>query len=267
MNSEAYSLIGYEERELDKGVIAGVFLSFGLIVAGMLLSGKIGNFFSPAGVLIVIGGTFSATLLHFSYKDLVCAFDLGRKILFQKDYDAIERINYLVNLSKRIRQGGELVMDHEASRQRDPFLKKALEITVDGQDPNVIKRILETEMRTSHHHSTRAVQLFQTMGTYAPALGLIGTLIGLIQMLGSLGDASSVGPAMAVALTGTFYGAVMANLLFLPIAGKIKTEEEEGLVIKAITVEAMMSIARKENPMMMEQRLESFLPMSPSEKV
>jgi len=142
-------------------------------------------------------------------------------------------------------------------------MRKAMEITSDGQDASTIKRILETEMRASHQRATRAVQVFQTMGTFAPALGLIGTLIGLIQMLGALGDPSSVGPAMAVALTGTFYGAVLANLLFLPIAGKIKMQEEEDLLVKAITVEAMVSLSRQEGSIVMEQRLQSFLPIDP----
>ena len=262
MNTEAYSVALYEEKEIDKGAVWGIVLSIALILCGIMLSGRLGNFFSPAGIMIVIGGTFSASLLHFSHKDLLSAFQIGSKIVFQRDYDPLDRIRYLVDLAKATKREGELFLDREARKATDPFLKKALEITADGQDSSVIKRILETEMRTSHHHSTRSVQVFQTMGTYAPALGLIGTLIGLIQMLGSLGDASTVGPAMAVALTGTFYGAVMANLIFLPIAGKIKSQEEEGLLIKAMTLEGMLSISRKESPIVIEQRLESFLPVN-----
>ncbi|NMC63316.1 MAG: motility protein A [SAR324 cluster bacterium] len=263
MNTQAFSLVAYEEKDLDKGVITGIILSFALIACGMLLSGRLGSFLNPAGILIVIGGTISASLVHYSLKDLSYALQLAGRTLRQADNDPLATIQYLVRTSQAVKQEGMLYLDREATRQSDPFMKKAMEITADGQDASVIKRILETEMRSSHHRASRAVQVFQTMGTYAPALGLIGTLIGLIQMLGALGDAASVGPAMAVALTGTFYGAVMANLLFLPISGKIKSMQEEELLLKAITVEAMMSMSRNESSIVMEQRLQSFLPIDP----
>ena len=264
MNTQAYTLTGYEEKEFDRSVITGIVLSFALIFCGMILSGRLGSFLNPAGILIVIGGTLSASLVHYSWKDITYAFQLAARILRASESDPVAQIQYLVRVSQSVKQDGMLYLDREASRQHDAFMRKAMEITSDGQDAAVIKRILETEMRTAHHRANRAVQVFQTMGTFAPALGLIGTLIGLIQMLGALGDPAAVGPAMAVALTGTFYGAVLANLLFLPVAGKIKMTEEEELLVKAITVEAMMSISRKESSIVMEQRLQSFLPIEPA---
>lgn len=263
MNTQAYALYDIDEKEIDRGVLTGIVLSFVLILGGMILSGRLGSFLNPAGVLIVIGGTISASLVHYSWKDLTYALRLASDTIRRHEHDPLSRIQLLVRFAQAARQEGMLYIDREAGRQRDPFLRKAMEITSDGQDGSTIKRILETEMRTAHHRGMRAVQIFQTMGTYAPALGLIGTLIGLIQMLGALGDPSAVGPAMAVALTGTFYGAVLANLVFLPIAGKIKTQGEEDILIKAITVEGMLSLSRGESSLVMEQRLQSFLPVVP----
>jgi chemotaxis protein MotA len=133
-----------------------------------------------------------------------------------------------------------------------------LNLVVDGQAIDDIKRILTTEMRSSTEQAWRSVQVWETMGNFAPAMGLIGTLIGLIQMLGSLQDAGTVGPSMAMALVATLYGSVSANLFFFPMAGKLRILAQEREQCKSITLEGLMSIARLENPMMLDQRLQSF---------
>ena len=152
------------------------------------------------------------------------------------------------------------MLEHEATAADDQFLKFAVEMTADGQTPDEVRRILETEMRISNDRAFRSVHVFETMGNYAPALGLIGTVIGLIEMLKVLDNPASIGPAMATALVTTFYGAVLANLVFLPIAGKLRNRSEEEAVVKAITVEGIISVGNEENPMLLEQRLQSFLP-------
>jgi chemotaxis protein MotA len=134
-----------------------------------------------------------------------------------------------------------------------------LELTVDGQSAEEISRILQREMRTSNDQAWRSVQVWETMGNFAPAMGLIGTLIGLIHMLGSLQDASAVGPAMSLALVATLYGSVAANLFFFPMSGKLRVVAQEREFSKDITLEGLTSVARLENPMMLEQRLQSFV--------
>ena len=251
------------DREIDRGIVAGMVISTVLITIGILASGRSLTFLDPSSILIVCGGTIGATFVHFSSADLRWAWTELREVLFTKNTAPTERIALLVQFAQDLKRNGPLMLEREAQSTTDRFLRKALELTVDGQSEDDIRRILETEIRSLNERSWRAVQVFQTMGSYAPAMGLIGTLIGLIQMLGTLDNPSTVGPAMAVALITTFYGAVLANLFFLPVAGKIKNRSEEESVLKSITVEGAVSLRREENSIVLEQRLQSFLPLNP----
>jgi chemotaxis protein MotA len=180
-------------------------------------------------------------------------------VLFIPSEAPTDRISYLVDLSRRVKEQGVLILEQEASLTADPFLRLGLELTVDGQAPDEIARILQREMRTSNDQAWRSVQVWETMGNFAPAMGLIGTLIGLIHMLGSLQDASAVGPAMSLALVATLYGSVAANLFFFPLSGKLRVVAQEREFSKDITLEGLLSVARLENPLMLEQRLQSFV--------
>lgn len=250
-------------RQIDRNAMAGLLIAAVLIAAGIGISGRAGNFLDLAGFLVVLGGTIGTTLVQFSPADLSRAWRSLKGALLVRHYFPSERIEYMVNLAVKVRAHGILILEREAKHCDDPFLKRAFELTADGQQHEDIRRILETEMRTSHERSSRAVQVFQTMGNYAPAFGLIGTLIGLIQMLGTLSNPESVGPAMSLALVTTLYGAILANLVFLPFAGKLKNRDEEELLIKAITIEGVLSLGRQENPIVLEQRLQSFVPLRP----
>jgi len=253
---------GSDEKQLDRAVIAGLALSFILVGVGIVFSGHLLSFLDPTSLAIVLGGTLGATLIHFPVYDIAQAWEAFKGVLFIKLYHPMERIQHLVELSQKVRQEGLLVLESEARRTDDPFLRRALELTVDGQQHDDVKRVLETEMRAGNDRAIRAIQVFQTMGTTAPALGLIGTLIGLIQMLSSLENPSTVGPAMSIALVTTLYGAILANLIFLPTAGKLRNRNEEECLVKAITVEGILALGRQENPIVVEQRLQSFLPLN-----
>lgn len=263
MNTRAAFRFGIEERQLDKGIITGAGISFALIAIGLLVGGNALLALNPLSLLIVLGGTFGATLVHFSWYDLSHAWSCFQKILFTKTYHPRERIQEIVELAQSIRIHGLLHLERESRTARDPFLRMALELTVDGQQPADIKRVLETEMRASYDRALRGVNVFQTMGTYSPALGLIGTIIGMMQMLTALSDPTTVGPAMAVALTTTLYGAVLSNLIFLPISGKLRNQIEEETLVKSITVEGVLGLGKQENPSIIEQRLSGFLPVAP----
>ena len=254
-----------DQQELDRGVAGGLLLCVVLLGAGIICGGTVGNFISPASFLVVIGGTVGAALVNYSLYDLRHAWSAFREILFTRDYHPIERIRYLVRLASLVRRDGLLVLEREARNSRDDsFLRTALQLTVDAQEGPEIRRILETELRASIEKSSRAVQVFEAMGNYSPAMGLIGTLIGLINMLGALENPATVGPAMALALTTTLYGAVLANMIFLPVAGKLKNRCEEDAVVKAITIEGVLSLGKQENAIVVEQRLQSFLPLAPA---
>ena len=239
--------------DLDWSMVGGLAGAFLLVAAAMVLSGRLGEFFDMSSVLIVVGGTVGATVAHHSWDDMRDAWRMGLGLLRRRPN------RDLLRLSKSVRADGTLVLDDEAQRTRDTFFRLGLELAVDGQQADEIRHILSTELFTSQEQAERSIRVFETMGSYAPALGLIGTLIGLIQMLGRLGDPASVGPAMAVALVTTFYGALSANLIFLPIAGKLRLRHREDSFLKAVTIEGVVSLAKQENLVLLEQRLQGFM--------
>ena len=226
----------------------------------MLLSGKIAQFFDMPSLLLVLGGTLGATMVQFSVSEIRAAWDLLKGVSREQPFHPSERVRDLLHLSQRVKQGGLLTLEDEVTRIRDQFLRTGLEIAADGQPEIDIKRILETEVLTTTERDVRAVEVLQAMGSYAPALGLIGTLLGLVQLLGSLQDPATVGRAMSVALLTTFYGALLANLIFLPLAGKLRAYTEEQALVKALTIEGVLSISRLESPIILEQRLQQFIP-------
>lgn len=252
------SVFGDEEPPFEKSVLIGLCASCALVLFGALLGGNPLRFVSPGGFLLVVGGTLASTLVQFSTRDFQNAIHAARNALAVRSETPGDRIRYLVHLSRRVKEEGVLVLEDEAVSSVDPFLRLGLELTVDGQQPEDIKRILQNEMRIANDQAWRSVHVWETMGNFAPAMGLIGTLIGLIQMLGALQDAAAIGPAMSLALVATLYGSVSANLFFFPLAGKLRVIAQEREQTKDITVEGLLSVARAESPLMLEQRLQSF---------
>jgi len=253
-------------REVDRGVVVGVGLSVLLITIALFTAEQSIYFINFTGLLIVLGGTLAATLVHFTLHDLRQAFQAFKGILFAPINHPLERITLFVNLAYSVKRHGILVLEREAQSSKDGFLKAGLEMTADGLPPLDVKRTLENEIRTSKDRAFRAIQVFETMGGYAPAMGLIGTLLGLIQMLGTLNNPETVGPAMAIALSTTLYGAILANLLLLPVAGKLKSRNSEESLVKTITVEGILSLGKRDNSIVIEQRLQAFLPQEASLK-
>lgn len=252
--------LGEDDRPLvQTSVIVGLCISGALVLFGALIGGNPLSFISAEGLLLVLGGTLSSTLIQFSIRDIRNAGIAARGVLFQSGEGPLERMGYLITLSRRVKEQGVLILEDESAMAMDPFLRLGLELTVDGQSPDEIRRILQNEMRTSNDQAWRSVQVWETMGNFAPAMGLIGTLIGLIHMLSSLQDAAAVGPAMSLALVATLYGSVAANLLFFPMAGKLRIVAQERELAKDITLEGLISVARSESPLLLEQRLQSFI--------
>jgi chemotaxis protein MotA len=246
---------------VNTSLVVGLSLAIGLVVLGAVMGGNPMTFMSLEGFALVLGGTAASALIQFSTRDLRGALEAARSVLFLPHEQPADRISYVLDLSRRVRDQGVLILEQEARLSADPFLRLGLELTVDGQSPDEIARILQREMRTSNDQAWRSVQVWETMGNFAPAMGLIGTLIGLIHMLGSLQDASTVGPAMSLALVATLYGSVAANLFFFPMAGKLRVVAQERELSKDITLEALVSVARSESPLMLEQRLQSYVSM------
>ncbi|RIL12419.1 MAG: motility protein A [Proteobacteria bacterium] len=250
----------FGNRDIDRSAVFGLLMCLALLAVGMLAGGKVFNFLDLRSFLLVVGGTFGATLIHCSLSDLANAWLVFRNVWVAASLEPQERIRDLVHLSKRVRANGTLTLEREAQMCSDTFMSKGLELTADGQPEDDIRRILETDLRASGEQAARAIAVFETLGSYAPALGLIGTLMGLVEMLGELQNPAAIGPAMSLALITTLYGAVLANLVFLPIAGKLRLQASEESTVRTLTIEGILSLRREENPIILEQRLQSFIP-------
>jgi chemotaxis protein MotA len=262
-DSESYRLrphrVASRETPVVNGsIIAGLGVGIALIVFGAFSGGKPLGFLNLEGLLLVVGGTLASTLIQFSTIDLRISLSALRGAFFSDASIPQERIEYLMSLSQQVKERGILILEEQATDADDDFLRLGLTLVVDGHNIEEARRILTTEMRTSTDQAWRSVQVWETMGNFAPAMGLIGTLIGLIQMLGALQDPTTVGPAMSMALVATLYGSIAANLVFFPIAGKLRLVAHEREQCKNITLEGLVSIAQRENPMMLEQRLRGF---------
>lgn len=179
--------------------------------------------------------------------------------LFRKKPTPQQTIRLLVDLAQKARREGLLALDEEAEELDDYFLRKGLRLVVDGADPETVRQILDIEITFLEERHQSGQRIFDHLGAVAPAFGMVGTVIGLIIMLGNLDNPESIGPAMAVALITTFYGVVLANLIFLPIAGKLRVISDEEVLMREVMIEGILSIQAGENPYIVEQKLESFL--------
>jgi chemotaxis protein MotA len=253
--------MSYRNGELDKGILVGIGLSCFLIISGIYFGGLDKWYVSVLSLFLVLGGTFIAVSVNFSKSDLRSTWFAFQDVLRIKEYDARDRVEYFLNLSRVVRQDGLLALEEESRNQYDLFLRTALLLAVDGNTEKEIRRSLTTEIQIAYERSSRAEQVFETMGNFAPAMGLIGTIVGLIQMLGSLSNPESIGPAMALALITTLYGATLSNVIFIPLSGKLKLRADAERFIKSLSTEAIISLSKQENPIVLERKLQAFMPI------
>lgn len=244
---------------MDLATIIGIVLAFGLVVGSIASGGALDAFVNPPSLLIVVGGTFGAVLINYPLKSVLGSFSVATNAFKVKLKSAGDTIRKIVDYAGKARSGGLLEIESELKENDDPFLTKGLQLVLDGQPPEAIKEILETEIGNLEERHRLGAEIFSTFGMYAPALGLVGTLIGLVQMLGSMTDPSSIGPSMAIALLTTFYGAVLANMLFNPLAGKLRTRSTEEVMVRELTMTGVLAIAAGSNPRVVEQQLNAYL--------
>jgi chemotaxis protein MotA len=221
---------------------------------------SISSFLDWPSVLIVIGGTIASTVISASFKDLK---KLGPafKMVFQKDendnlHQEIDRIAEIALTSKK---HGMLYLDNLLSNIHDPFMKKGLQLVMDGMDPEYVRNQLETDIYYMQERHCKSQAIVDSMAAFAPAYGMIGTLIGLINMLKSLSNTDALGPSMAVALITTFYGIILANLIFIPISKRLKAITARETLRKELLLEGILAIQVGENPRFIRERLYSFL--------
>ncbi|MDL2279372.1 MotA/TolQ/ExbB proton channel family protein [Desulfovibrio sp. OttesenSCG-928-G11] len=243
---------------MDLATILGMVVSFGLILAALMAGGDVLLFVDVPSVLIVFGGTIGATLTHYPLGTVLSVGKVIRKTLISKTPPAQAIIDQFMDLANRARREGILALESVVNGLDDAYLRKGLQLTVDGLEPEAIQSIMETEIGNTEARHETGIELAGALAAYAPALGMIGTVIGLVQMLKTMDDPSSIGPAMAVALITTFYGAVLANLVFLPIVGKLKHRSKEEILIMEMQMEGVLGISRGENPRIIMEKLNSF---------
>lgn len=252
---------------MDVATIIGVVLGFIVITSAIVAGGGWQMFIHLPSIAITVGGMLCATLIHFSLPQFLGIFSIVKKTIVTKISSQSELIQKMVNYSAINRRDGALALEQEIHNANDAFLGKSLQMLVDGQDATDIRELLSLEIQNLQDRHARGKKILEFMGASAPAFGMIGTLIGLIQMLRSLNSPESIGSGMAVALITTFYGALAANLIFLPLAGKLGIYSKAETTSMEMIVEGICAIARGENPIMVREKLQAFISASRREEV
>lgn len=246
------------------GAIGGLFL---LAKAMTSESAVAEGFFQWESIMITCGGTVCAILMAYTFDELKMIPRAVVKALRRQDYSADDTLDSLVRLAEKARREGLLALEDDLVEIDDPFLRKGIQLVVDGTDHNMVRDALETDLNYMEARHARCRSVFETAASLAPAFGMIGTLIGLIQMLGRLDDPSTVGPGMATALLTTLYGALMSYLILTPIARKLQIHSKKEILIKEMMLEGILSILSGQNPRIIQEKLKSFLAPEQQEAV
>ncbi|MFH1485779.1 MAG: flagellar motor protein [Chloroflexota bacterium] len=245
---------------MDIGTIGGLVIAIGaLYISLMMEGGEVGGFVNTPALLIVMGGTFGATLVAFPLPQVLGLPKLIAGAFVNSKNDCSGVINLLVELADKARRNGLLALEDEGERLSDGFLKKGVQLLVDGTDPEALRNILDIEMSVMEHRNEAGYGILETMGGFAPTMGIIGTVMGLVNVLASLDEPSSLGPAIAVAFIATFYGVATANIVWLPLASKLKKKSQQDSLLRHAMLEGLLSIQAGDNPRIVREKLEGFL--------
>ena len=244
---------------MDLSTIIGMGAAFGLMLMAILQGGPLTMFINVPSIMIVFGGTIGVAFVHYPFGDLFDAVNVAKKTILHKESSINDMIIQLMEFANKARKEGILALQGAMEQVDDEFLIKAMQMAVDGQEPDTLRSMLNTEIEYIEQRHDKGANIFLAIGAYSPAMGMVGTLIGLVQMLQTMDDPAKIGPAMAVALLTTFYGAVIANVVCIPMAGKLKNRSDSEVLIKTLIIEGMQSILSGENPRIMEQKLHAFI--------
>ncbi|MFL0800675.1 MAG: flagellar motor protein PomA [Agarilytica sp.] len=243
---------------MDLATLVGIIGALALIVMSMLMSGELMMFVNAPSVVIVVGGTIFACMIKFSLSQYLSAMKVAGQSFKNKLPDPNELIDEVVALADEARKGGLLSL--EGKEVSSDFLQRGIQLLVDGHDPDVVKTLLSKDkMQAIERHNVGSA-IFASMTDMAPAMGMIGTLIGLVAMLANMDDPKAIGPAMAVALLTTLYGAIIANALTGPISDKLKLRAADEAMIKSLVIDALLAIQGGQNPRVIDSMLRAYLP-------
>ncbi|MBF0127470.1 MAG: MotA/TolQ/ExbB proton channel family protein [Magnetococcales bacterium] len=245
---------------MDFATVIGFVVGIALMIGAMLMGGQVGMFFDIPGLLIVFGGTIATLFIKHKMSEIACVFGIMKKAFFFKPGDTQKIIAQLVEFANIARKDGILAL--ERVRAEDPFFQAAIIHCVDGADPEFLERVLNKELRYQKERHKKGIGLFLGIAETAPALGMAGTVIGLVQMLSHLEEPSGIGPGLAVALLSTFYGILLANFVANPIAVKLEAYSQEELMVRQVIIDGMIGIQKGVNPRMLMESLKTALPPS-----
>ncbi len=245
---------------MDIATVIGLVTGSGLLLWAIMGKSDLGAFIDPGSFAIVLGGSFAAALIAFPMRSIIGVAKVIKNCFFSKSKDPNSLIGDMVRFAEVARRDGILSLEGVTADIDDPFVVSGIQMAVDGTDPDLIETIMVNDLETIEQRHEAGKALFDNVGKFAPAFGMIGTLVGLVIMLQNMDDPSKIGPAMAVALLTTLYGAVVANLFALPMAEKLGLRSREEMLLKMIVIKGVMAIQSGDNPRIVEQKLKTFLP-------
>lgn len=247
---------------MDLATLIGLIGGFAIVTMAMFLSsnGVLGMFGDVTSVLIVLVGTLLVTMANFGLSQFLGAIKVAGKAFVVKTIDPIELIAEMVELADASRKGGLLTL--EGKEVSNEFLAYGIQLLVDGHDATVVKNLLDTDLYQTVDRHDSGVKIFRVMADLAPAMGMIGTLVGLVAMLSNMDDPKAIGPAMAVALLTTLYGAVIANMVAIPMADKLELRSKEEALSKGMMIDGLLGIQAGQNPKIIDAMLRNYLPTS-----
>lgn len=248
---------------MDLATLIGFLTALGIVMASIVMGGDPMTFVNVPSLLVVVGGTIGAVMMKFTLGQFLGAFKVVLKAFLSKLDKPEDLIEQSVEMANEARKGGLLAL--EGKETPNEFMAKGIQLMVDGHEPEVIRQTLITDMNTAISRHEIGKKIFTSMGDTAPAMGMIGTLIGLVQMLSNMSDPKSIGPAMAVALLTTLYGAMIANIFALPLADKLGLRAQEERMVKSMIIDGLGGIQEGRNPRVIEELLKTYLPASKRE--
>ncbi|HOP40596.1 MAG TPA: flagellar motor protein [Geobacteraceae bacterium] len=252
---------------MDIATIIGLILGFGAVIGGQILEGgHVSAILQPTAAIIVLGGTFGAAFVSFPLATIKQAVKDSKRVLFATSGDNEAIIKEMINYAAKARRNGLISLEQEAQTAKDRFTRKGISLVVDGIDPQKLQETMETELDTYEEHAKGSAEFFEAAGGYAPTIGIIGAVLGLIHVMNNLADTSKLGAGIAVAFVATIYGLMTANIICLPFATKLKHRIKDELLQKRMIIEGLTAIQNGENPHYIEQKLRSFLVHSGDEK-
>lgn len=245
---------------MDKATLGGIVLAMAGILGGMMIEGgKIVQIIQPTAAMIVLGGTIGGVLISYPLPVVMNSFKRLSQVIFEGGTDLEALIKEMLGYAQKARKQGIVSLDSELANIQNPFLKKSLMLAIDGTEPEELRKIMELDMDNQSEQEEKAPQIFEAAGGYAPTMGIVGAVLGLIQVMQHLSDVAEVGRGIAVAFVATIYGLVCANLIFLPSAGKLKHRNRQEELTREMILEGVISILEGLNPRMVETKLRGYV--------